>query len=97
MSSSSISAPTLKASSNLTIGSIAKSSTHSHRERIAARNVWSSARYKVTTDQSENVVINLMDSPLTIEEIIAQFRAFPIPGLRRLWLIDRYGKLYYLF
>lgn len=29
-----------------------------------------------------------MDSPLTIEEIIAQFRAFPIPGLRRLWLID---------
>ncbi|HEY8161301.1 MAG: hypothetical protein ACR650_04405 [Methylocystis sp.] len=26
----------------------------------------------------------------------AQFRAFPIPGLKRLWVIDQYGKLHYL-
>jgi len=38
-----------------------------------------------------------MDTTLSVEEIIAQFRAFPIPGLKRLWIIDQRGKLHYLF
>jgi len=62
-----------------------------------ARNVWSYAQDKVARKQSENIVINLSDSQATLEEIIAQFRAFPIPGLNRLWVIDQKGKLHYLF
>jgi hypothetical protein len=62
-----------------------------------ARNVWSYAERKVAGGQSKNIVINLSDSQATLEEIIAQFRAFPIPGLNRLWIIDQKGKLHYLF
>jgi hypothetical protein len=62
-----------------------------------ARNVWSYAQDKVARKQSENIVINLSDSQATLEEIIAQFRIFPIPGLKRLWVIDQKGKLHYLF
>jgi hypothetical protein len=62
-----------------------------------ARNVWSYAQKKVARGQSENVVINLSDSQATLEEIISQFRVFPIPGLKRLWVIDQNGKLHYLF
>ncbi|WP_442756924.1 hypothetical protein ACNHKD_17160 [Methylocystis sp. JAN1] len=61
------------------------------------RNIWSYAKKKIYEGQADNILINLMDTPVTIDQILAQFRAFPIPGLKRFWVIDQHGKLHYLF
>ncbi|WP_432806767.1 hypothetical protein [Methylocystis echinoides] len=60
------------------------------------RSVWNYANEKVTRRQSDNIVINLADTPLTVEQIILQFRTWPIPGLKTVLLIDQNTKLYYL-
>ncbi|MGJ0621776.1 MAG: hypothetical protein ACR65Z_13860 [Methylocystis sp.] len=61
-----------------------------------ARNIWSYIAKKVSEKQSNNVIINLRDSPITIEQIEAQVRNYPIDGLNHLWIVDQQGKLVYL-
>jgi hypothetical protein len=61
-----------------------------------ARNIWSYIAKKVSEKQSNNAIINLRDSPITIEQIEAQVRNYPIDGLNHLWIVDQQGKLVYL-
>jgi hypothetical protein len=60
------------------------------------RNIWSEVSRKVSVRQADNIVINLADSPVSGSDVRAQFRAYPIDGLNRLWIIDRSGRLLYL-
>ena len=60
---------------------------------ISLRNTISKARDKVR-DGKPNVVINLADSPHSVRDIRAQLREFPAPGLQRLIVIDRSGRIH---
>jgi hypothetical protein len=61
------------------------------------RNAWHTTAEKISKQQAPNIVVYLGDAGLELEAMIAQFRTYRIPGLRRLWLVDRQGKLHYLF
>ena len=61
-----------------------------------ARNIWHTVATKIADKQAPNLIINLSESPITITELEAQFRRYPIDGLNRLWVIDRNGKLIYM-
>jgi hypothetical protein len=62
----------------------------------SVRNVWGTVAKKISDQQADSVVINLRDSSIMFAELDAQFRNFSIPGLNKLWVIDRTGKLFYL-
>lgn len=61
-----------------------------------ARNVWMNVRKKVYKGQTERVVLNLDDSPLTVEDITAHFDAEKIPNLEEV-IIVKDGEVFPFF
>ncbi len=60
------------------------------------KNVWANIAGKVNENQAPNIIVNLADSPLSIAEFNMMIQTNPIPGLNRLWLIERNGTIIYL-
>ncbi|WP_445327142.1 CdiA C-terminal domain-containing protein [Yoonia sp. GPGPB17] len=46
---------------------------------------------KVTSGQTQNVVVNLADTSVTPAQVIQQLTDYPIPGLQNVIIIDRNG------
>jgi len=51
---------------------------------------------KVGRNQAKSIVLNLRNTEVTKEDIKHLLLEYPIDGLNRLWIIDKYGKLHYL-
>ena len=57
------------------------------------RNIWSTARDKVENGQTDNVVINLADSNVSLSALREQFASWPIDGLNDVIAITRDGSV----
>jgi HK97 family phage portal protein len=55
--------------------------------------VWEKMLLKIEERQTQNIILNLRDTPLTPAQIITFLQQRPVPGLVRLWVIDRGSKL----
>lgn len=59
----------------------------------SVRNMWTYVQGKANAGQAPNVVINLADSPATVDAVTQQFTNYKIPGLQRIVLIDQNGTV----
>lgn len=57
----------------------------------SARNMASEIGGKVSKGQTDNVVVNLTDSSASLADLRAQLTSYPIPGLKRVIVIDQSG------
>ncbi|SEF28809.1 Haemagluttinin repeat-containing protein [Variovorax sp. NFACC28] len=57
------------------------------------RNAAGEINGKVQKQQADNIVVNLIDSPITPAALREQLTTYPIPGLRKVIIIDRTGKV----
>lgn len=48
---------------------------------------------KILEEQTESVVINMADTSATFEAVKKQFMDWPIPGLKKIIVIDQFGKI----
>jgi filamentous hemagglutinin len=58
-----------------------------------AKNIWRNVQGKVEAGQAPNVVINLADSPATVDGLVDQFKNYQIPDLQRVIFIDQDGNV----
>ena len=58
-----------------------------------ARNIWSGVLTKITTQQTERVVINLGDAATDLDDIRDQFSSYPIEGLKDVIVILPDGSI----
>jgi hypothetical protein len=60
----------------------------------SVRNIYSGVEKKVVVDkQTESVVINMADTSVTVEAVKQQFKDWPMPGLKKVIVIDQFGKI----
>ncbi|WP_169727004.1 hypothetical protein [Desulfovibrio cuneatus] len=52
---------------------------------------------KINEGQTNNVVINLSDTNVTIDALRQQFTSWPMDGLKRALIIDKQGNITPLF
>ncbi len=55
------------------------------------RNAWSEIDKKVAKGQADNVVVNLADTSITPAVLKEQLSNYPIPGLKKIIIIDKSG------
>jgi hypothetical protein len=65
----------------------------SPRARNIADHIW---RFKVEPGQVDRIVLNLSDSSVTLEAMSAQFKAWPVPGLKEV-IVVKQGQVLLLF
>ena len=59
----------------------------------SVRNMHSEVENKILREQTESVVINMADTSATFEAVKQQFMDWPIPGLKKIIVIDQFGKI----
>ena len=57
----------------------------------SVRNAWSEIDKKVAKGQADNVVVNLADTSITPAVLKEQLSNYPIPGLKKIIIIDKSG------
>ncbi|MFQ1040692.1 hypothetical protein [Gilliamella sp. CG16] len=57
------------------------------------RNIWAGVEDKVLKGQTNNVVINISDSKVTIDALEEQFSKWEIKGLDKIIVIDKSGNI----
>jgi hypothetical protein len=58
------------------------------------RNIWSNIqRGKIETGQTERIVLNLKNNDVDLEALRAQFRDWPMQGLKEMIVIDKQGNI----
>ena len=60
------------------------------------RNIRGSIQNKVEENQAKNIILNLRDTPVTVKDIEDYLLLYPVDGLDKLWIIDRWGEIHYL-
>ena len=56
-------------------------------------NIHGKVKKKILEEQTESVVINMADTSATFEAVKQQFMDWPIPGLKKIIVIDQFGKI----
>ena len=56
-------------------------------------NMHGKVKDKILKEQTESVVINMADTSATFEAVKQQFMDWPIPGLKKIIVIDQFGKI----
>jgi filamentous hemagglutinin len=62
----------------------------------SVRNIRTNILDKLLQNQSKSFVLNLRDTSVSKKEIEQILIEYPIEGLNRLWVVDKYGELHYL-
>ena len=57
------------------------------------RNIWAGVEDKVLKGQTNNVVINISDSKVTVDALEEQFSKWEIKGLDKIIVIDKSGNI----
>lgn len=57
----------------------------------SVRNIWSEVKGKIDEGQTRNVVINLANTPVTVESLREQFRKYPVDNLKKVIVINKAG------
>ena len=52
------------------------------------RNIWSEIQEKIEDGQAYRIVLNLDDSPVTLEALRRQFKDWPMPGLKEVIVVQ---------
>ena len=60
------------------------------------RNISGIIEQKVNENQAKSIILNLRDTPVTVEEIDNYLLFYPVDGLEKLWIVDRLGEIHYL-
>jgi hypothetical protein len=60
------------------------------------RNIRSTIQQKIEENQARNIILNLRDAEITVDEIDNYLLFYPVDGLEKLWIIDRWGEIHYL-
>ena len=60
------------------------------------RNIRGLIQQKINENQAKSIILNLRDTPVTVNEIDNYFLFYPVDGLEKLWIIDRWGEIHYL-
>ncbi len=58
------------------------------------RNIWANIATKVNREEAPNIILNLIDTRLSAGDFAELLSTDPIPGLNRLWVIDKNGLTY---
>jgi Contact-dependent growth inhibition CdiA C-terminal domain len=65
--------------------------------RESVRNIGSEVEGKVRNGQTERVVVNIADTPVSGEQIREQLRTYPISGLKEVIVIDKQGRISHVY
>ena len=52
-----------------------------------ARKIWSEVQDKILDEQADRIVLNLDDSPVTLQVLKRQFNDWPMPGLKEVIVV----------
>lgn len=58
----------------------------------SVRNIWTEVKGKIDEGQTTNVVINAGDTKVSIAQLQQQFTKWPVVGMDKLIIIDKYGN-----
>ena len=69
---------------------------YSPKRSTRVRSVYTAVKGKLQSRQTRRVVVNLDDSPLTVEEVVEQFKNWPMENLEEV-LAVKDGKVHQIF
>jgi HK97 family phage portal protein len=63
---------------------------------VSLRNIRGLIQQKINENQAKSIILNLRDTPVTVQDIDNYLLFYPIDGLDKLWIVDRWGEIHYL-
>ena len=63
---------------------------------VSLRNIRGIIQQKINENQAKSIILNLHDTPVTVQDIDNYLLFYPIDGLDKLWIVDRWGEIHYL-
>lgn len=51
---------------------------------------------KISHSLVKNIILNLRDTSVTVKQIDDYLLFYPVDGLEKLWIIDKWGEIHYL-
>jgi hypothetical protein len=62
---------------------------------VSLRNIRGIIQKKVEENQAKNIILNLRDTPVTVQECNNYLLLYPVDGLDKLWIVDKWGEIHY--